>query len=218
MTPVVFHNLRGYDSHFLIANLGKSAYKQNYVDHNGQMRTKVVGGVSVIANNMERFMSFTWNRFCFIDSAQFLSASLDRLVSATPDDAFIFSSTLDQHQLLKRKGENISRLYTVSCIICFKHDQRERIFYLVLSRRTSVSDAKPLVCMSLGVYPYEYMDSMTRFDETQLPLKVSIFFCYVLLSPSLSPSLPYVRRCIDFIPLFFPQDKVLLSTHRCSHL
>ena len=166
VTPVVFHNLRGYDSHFLIANLGKGAYKQNYVDRNGQMRTKVVGGVSVIANNMERFMSFTWNRFRFIDSAQFLSASLDRLVSATPDDAFIFSSTLDQHQLLKRKGENISRLYTVSCIICFKHDQRERIFYLVLSRRTSVSDAEPLVCMFLGVYPYEYMDSMTRFDET----------------------------------------------------
>ena len=109
VTPVVFHNLRGYDSHILIANLGKSAYKQNYVDRNGHMQTKVVGGVSVIANNMERFMSFTWNRFRFIDSAQFLSASLDRLVSATPDDAFTFSSTLDNHHLLKRKGENISR-------------------------------------------------------------------------------------------------------------
>ena len=47
-------------------------------------------------------------------------------------------------------------------------------FYLVLPRCTSVSDAEPLVCMSLGVYPYEYMDSMTRFDETQLPPKVSI--------------------------------------------
>ena len=83
------------------------------------MRTKVVGGVSVIANNMERFMSFTWNRFRFIDSCQFLSASLDRLVSATPDDAFTLSSTLDNHHLLKRKGENISRLYTVSCIQSF---------------------------------------------------------------------------------------------------
>ena len=48
-------------------------------------------------------------------------------------------------------------------------------FYLVLPRRTSVSDAEPLVLFVLGVYPYEYMDSMTRFDETQLPSKVSIF-------------------------------------------
>ena len=89
---------------------------------------------------------------------------------------------------------------------------RERIFYLVLSGRTSVSDAKPLVCMSLGVYPYEYMDSMTRFDETQLPSKVSIFFCYVLLSPSLSPSLPCVRRCIDFFPLFLPKTSSSLDS------
>ena len=37
-------------------------------------------------------MSFSWGRFRFIDSAQFLSASLDCLVSATPDDAFLFSS------------------------------------------------------------------------------------------------------------------------------
>ena len=92
-TPVVFHNLLGYDSHFLIANLGKSAYKQNYVVRNGLPQTKIVGDVSVIANNMERFMSFTWNRFHFIDLCQFLSASLDRLVSTTPDDAFTLSST-----------------------------------------------------------------------------------------------------------------------------
>ena len=100
----------------------------------------------------------------------------------------------------------------------------KRFFYLVLPRRTPVSDAEPLVLFVLGVYPYEYMDSMTRFDETQLPLKVSIFFCYVLLSLSLSLSLSlYVRRCIDF-PLFFFffffffPGQVLLSAHRCSHL
>ena len=110
-TPVVFHNLRGYDSHFLVANLGSSAYKEHYVDRNGHPQVKTVGGVSVIANNMERFMSFTWNRFRFIDSYQFLSASLDRLASSTPDDALLLSSTLDNHCLLKRKGmESYARI------------------------------------------------------------------------------------------------------------
>ena len=104
-TPVVFHNLRGYDSHFLVANLGASAYKEHYVGRNGHPQVKTVGGVSVIASNMEKFVSLTWNRFRFIDSCQFLSASLDRLVTATPDDAFILSSTLVNHRLLKRKGK-----------------------------------------------------------------------------------------------------------------
>ena len=30
-----------------------------------------------------------------------------------------------------------------------------------------------LLLCALGVYPYEYMDSMDRFDETHLPPKVS---------------------------------------------
>ena len=30
-----------------------------------------------------------------------------------------------------------------------------------------------LLLCALGVYPYEYMDSMDRFDETELPPKVS---------------------------------------------
>ena len=165
-------------------------------------------------------MSFTWNRFRFIDSAQFLSASLDRLVSATPNDAFTFSSTLDNHHLLKRKGENISRLYTVSCIICFKHDQRERIFYLVLPRRTYVSDAEPLVlfvfrCVSVRVHGFN--DSIWR-DAAPTEGEHILLLCFTLsLSLSLSLSLPYVRRCIDFSSFSHP-GQVLLSTHRCSHL
>ena len=91
-----------------------------------------------------------------------LSASLDRLVSATPNDAFTLSSTLGQHQLLKRKGENISRLYTVSCIICIIAWSKggERNYFVVLS-------SSPQMCLCfrcwafcyvvLGVYPYEYI-------------------------------------------------------------
>lgn len=64
--PVVFHNLKNYDSHFIISTLNKTnaGYK----------------GVNVIANTAEKFMSFSFNRLRFIDSFAFLPSSLETLV------------------------------------------------------------------------------------------------------------------------------------------
>ena len=62
--PVIFHNLRGYDSHLTIKEMGKSDVK-----------------VSVIPNGLEKYMAFTINRnLVFIDSMQFMNSSLDSLV------------------------------------------------------------------------------------------------------------------------------------------
>ena len=63
--PVVFHNLRGYDSHLLM-----------------QAISKVGGEITCIPNNTEKYISFSLGQLRFIDSAQFLLASLDKLVSA----------------------------------------------------------------------------------------------------------------------------------------
>ena len=63
--PVVFHNLRGYDSHLLM-----------------QAISKVDGRISCIPNNTEKYISFSLGQLRFIDSAQFLLASLDKLVTA----------------------------------------------------------------------------------------------------------------------------------------
>jgi hypothetical protein len=49
--PVVFHNLRGYDSHLIMEEIGKFNEK-----------------INVIANNMEKYMSFSLgNQLVFID-------------------------------------------------------------------------------------------------------------------------------------------------------
>ena len=63
--PVVFHNLRGYDSHVLMESLGK--YKERKL--------------SCIANNSERYISFSLGSLRFIDSFQFLGTSLEKLVN-----------------------------------------------------------------------------------------------------------------------------------------
>lgn len=55
--PVIFHNLRGYDSHFIMQEIGK--FKRE---------------VNVIPNNMERYMSFMLGRnLVFLDSFQFMA-------------------------------------------------------------------------------------------------------------------------------------------------
>ena len=44
--------------------------------------------INVIPNNMEKYMAFMLGKhLVFIDSFQFMSSSLDKLVSNLPDDA-----------------------------------------------------------------------------------------------------------------------------------
>ena len=89
--PVVFHNLRGYDSHLLM-----------------QAISRVEGKVSCIPNNTEKYISFSLGQLRFIDSAQFLLTSLDKLVSANPPETFQITARYEPNQqrreLLLRKG------------------------------------------------------------------------------------------------------------------
>ena len=62
--PVIFHNLRGYDSHFIMQEIGNFGEK-----------------IQVIPNNMEKYMAFFLGKYLkFIDSLQFMNSSLQSLV------------------------------------------------------------------------------------------------------------------------------------------
>ena len=49
---------------------------------------KVEGKITCVPNNMENYISFSLGQLRFIDSAQFLLASLDKLVAANKPGAF----------------------------------------------------------------------------------------------------------------------------------
>ena len=67
-TPVIFHNLRGYDSHFII-NQAHSILKEL-----GNPK------IDAIPNSYEKFMSFNIGNLRFIDSFQSMASSLENSV------------------------------------------------------------------------------------------------------------------------------------------
>ena len=131
-TPVVFHNLAGYDSHLFIKELGFSE-----------------GDIDCIPNE-EKYISFTkriqvgsytnkkgeikplHHQIRFIDSFKFMATSLDNLVNNLPKDDF----------------NNVKRYYT---------------------------DDKLSLLTRKGVYPYDYMNTLEKLKETELPPKEAFY-------------------------------------------
>ena len=127
---VIFHNLRGYDSHFIMQQIGEIVKKHTYKNKKGE---EIQMNINAIPNNMEKYMAFMLgNHLTFIDSFQFMSSSLDKLVNNLPSEAFKYTCNRfkqEQFELMKQKG----------------------------------------------VYPYDYMSSFEKFNETELPTKEEFF-------------------------------------------
>ena len=105
--PVLFHNLRGYDAHHLMQAM--SQYKKDLI---------------CIANNMEKYITFTMGNLRFIDSLVLFLSSLDAVVKSTPKENLKITAAMGSELLFQK-----------------------------------------------GIYPYEYIDSWERFEETCLPAR-----------------------------------------------
>ena len=77
--PVIFHSLRGYDSHFIMQEVGSIGKKHTYKNKKGEEKQM---NINAIPNNMEKYMAFMLGpHLTFIDSFQFMSSSLEKLVT-----------------------------------------------------------------------------------------------------------------------------------------
>ena len=103
--PVIFHNLRGYDSHFIMQEIGAIVKNHTYKNKKGEEKQM---NINAIPNNMEKYMAFMLgNHLTFIDSFQFMSSSLEKLVSNLPREAFKYTSQIFKGKkldLMSRKG------------------------------------------------------------------------------------------------------------------
>ena len=128
--PVIFHNLRGYDSHFIMQQIGEITKKHTYKNYKGEEKQM---NINAIPNNMEKYMAFMLgNHLTFLDSFQFMSSSLDKLVSNLPRESLKYTSKEFQDKKLELMSQK-------------------------------------------GVYPYDYVDSFEKFNESQLPIKKDFY-------------------------------------------
>ena len=155
---VVFHNLRRYDSHFIMQEIGGVCLEngldinviprtlEDYIGfsitfHGRRQKRKLSTKPLTIAtctdaisdnDNNSFHQSSEWNtwQIRFIDSQQFLLHSLEKLVS---------NQSID-------KGFKHMRQHV-------QHTQPEKVDILLRK----------------GIFPYEYVDSWEKYDDTKLP-------------------------------------------------
>ena len=132
--PVIFHNLRGYDSHFIMQQIGEIAKKHAYKNKRGE---ECHMNINCIPNNMEKYMAFMLgNHLVFLDSFQFMSSSLDNLIKNLPDEAFKYTKQefkKEQFNLMKQKG-----IYPYDHMDCFDRFNETKLpekqdFYSILN-------------------------------------------------------------------------------------
>ncbi|XP_036150881.1 uncharacterized protein LOC118648637 [Monomorium pharaonis] len=130
--PVFFHNLSGYDAHFIIKEIAN----------------EYEGRVDLLPLNKETYISFTKNvsstrekkwhncvKLRFVDSYKFLNENLGKLVS-----------------YLDRDDLRITR-----------------------SMFSDLDDEDFELLTRKGVFPYEYLDSVDRLNDTELPSREAFY-------------------------------------------
>ena len=118
--PVIFHNLKGYNSYLIFSEPNKFNVK-----------------INIIPNGLEKYMAFFLNKnLVFIDSMQFMNSSLDKLVKNLSDDDFKYLAEefgSENLEILKQKGA-----YPYEYMNSFKRFNEEKLY----ARKYFFSSAK----------------------------------------------------------------------------
>eukprot|EP00732_Lithocolla_globosa_P000149 Lithocolla_globosa_v1_NODE_30_length_9033_cov_22.154583.p3 type:complete len:310 gc:universal NODE_30_length_9033_cov_22.154583:4724-5653(+) len=160
LTGSTIHNLKGYDSHLIISHLHNEFNK-----------------ISCIPNNEERYISFRLDQFHFIDSLAFMNTSLEKLtennimgaIRKTVDPKIMKTLT---HKMEKKKIKPSSQEY----LKFFDHETKEKAIKGIREKMKITSerwekDDDLILMLRKGVYPYEYVDSFKKFEQTEKPTK-----------------------------------------------
>ena len=177
--PLVFHNGSTYDYHFIIKNLAEEfegefeclgENTEKYINFSVSIKKEIT---KKDKNGNDKIVKISY-KIKFIDSYRFMSTSLSKLVDNLSDElhndkCIDYKSCLDYVKI--KYNQLIFRCF--SCKKNYEKDfnkeliQRFANIYGICNEDLN----KFILLLRKGVYPYEYMDSWQRFDETSLPDK-----------------------------------------------
>ena len=177
--PVIFHNLRGYDSHFIMQEIGTIVKDYEYTNNKGQ---KCQMNINAIPNNMEKYMAFMLgNHLTFIDSFQFMSSSLEKLVTNITKCGKCNTCKPDKCMKLNinNKNKTLQHKTSLPCNECKNCKDKDKACinpnYEKLKYTSKIFKDKKLDLMSRkGIYPYDFMDSFEKFNH-ELPAKEDFY-------------------------------------------
>ena len=172
--PVVFHNGSTYDNHFIIKRLAKEFDGQ--FECLGENTEKYITFSVPIKKELDNSKTITY-KLKFIDSFRFMSTSLSSLVDNL-SDGFHCNKCIDCKSSLEYMVTR-DDLLIFRCFECKKAYQKD--FNKDLINRFANKyefcnkDNRFILLLRKGMYPYKYIDSLERFDETSLPDKEAFY-------------------------------------------
>ena len=175
--PVVFHNGSTYDYHFIIKELVKE-YKGNFECLGDNTEKYIIFSVPIKKKIENKDLEITY-KIKFIDSYRFMSPSLSKLVDNLSEGIHYnkcvnCKSNLDYVRITKNEK---LLLKCFNCDIYYKKKFNKDLIKKFKNTYSFCNNDlnKFILLLRKGVYPYEYMDSWEKFNETSLPIKEDFY-------------------------------------------
>ena len=175
--PAVFHNGSTYDYHFMIKELVKE-FEGNFECLGKNTEKYITFSVPLRKKIENKNIEITY-KIKFIDSYRFMSSSLSKLVDNLPEGIHN-NKCADCESCLDyvRSTENEKLIF--KCFICEQYCKKKFNKDLIKSFTSTYEICnkdlnKFILLQRKGVYPYEYMDSWERFNETSIPSKEDFY-------------------------------------------
>ena len=172
----MFHNGSTYDYHFIIEELVKE-FEGNF-ECLGENTKKYIKFLVPIKKKIEnKDLEITY-KIKFIDSYRFMSSLLSKLVDNL-SDGIHNNKRLDWKYCLdyiKIKNEKLL-LKFFNCNNYYRKNFNQDLIKKFKNTYSFCDNDlnKFVLLLRKGVYPYEYMDSLEKFNETSLPSKKDFY-------------------------------------------
>ena len=175
--PVVLHNGSTYDYHFIIKELAKE-FEGNF-ECLGENTEKCITFSVPIKKKIDIKDLESTYKIKIIDSHRFMSSSLSKLVDNLSEGIHNNKCSDCESNLdyIKTKKNGKLLLKCFNCNIYYKKKFNKDLMKKFKNTYSSCNNDlnKFILLLRKGVYPYEYMDSWEKFNETSLPIKEDFY-------------------------------------------